>query len=367
MKTTAAQLTEIGLAPPAWSGSPSAFPVPGPSDVLRDRYRGCLVAGAIGDALGRPAEGRSAVQMWRRYEGGLREFQPWRGYRSGPVGTFTDDTQLTLVNARWLAEAGSGELDPDLLADAIEVWGRTGRGIGRATYEALANLSGGRRWWASGAASAGNGAAMRAAPYALRFAGRPDELRFAAALGTVPTHADLTAVASAIVQASAVNQCLASRSGSLDPDQLLGSVVASVDDLDLPRLAHRGNGSRRSLAERIGEVKALLGAPVERVLGHFYNGAFVLETMPVVLWLLLTYADDPEEGLVAAVMGGRDADTIAAILGNLLGALHGVAAFPARWRGENLEAHDELLAWADRLYRLRWVPENDLEEGRDHE
>ncbi len=66
----------------------------------------------------------------------------------------------------------------------------------------------------------------------------------------------------------------------------------------------------------------------------------------MVLWLLLTYGDDPEEALVNAVMADRDADTIAAMLGNLLGARHGTeAAQPARWQGENLEDHDGWSRW----------------------
>lgn len=256
--------------------------------------------------------------------------------------------------ARWLVEMGHGDLEAGPLAEAIELWGETGRGIGHATHEALELMRSGRPWWESGVASAGNGAAMRAAPYALRFAGEPDRLRYSAALGSVPTHADPTAVAATIVQAVAVNQCLAAHGARLDPDALLNAVVESVADRELPSLAHRGTGERRTLVERIEEVGEILGRPEDEVLEHFYNGAFVLETTPMVLWLLLTYGDDPEEALVNAVMAGRDADTIAAMLGNLLGALHGTEAQPARWQGKNLEDHDGLVALADALYDLRW-------------
>lgn len=348
------RLAAIGFAPPLWGGEAAVFPKPVPSKELRDRYRGSLLAGAIGDALGRPAEGRSRQDLGRRWPHGLRDFQPWHGYRSGPVGTFTDDTQLTIVVARWLIQMGTGELNAAPLAEAIEIWGDTGRGIGRATHEALALMRLGRPWWQSGVASAGNGAAMRAAPHALRFAGEPDRLRYAAALGSVPTHADQTAIAAAVVQAVGVNHCLAAIAGALDPDALLEALVGCIADLDLPALAPRGTGERRTLSERIREVGALLGRRTDDVLDHFFNGAFVLETTPVVLWLLLSYCDDPEQALVQAVMAGRDADTIAAMLGNLLGALHGTDAFPDRWRGDNLEDHDGLVELADQLYDLRW-------------
>ncbi len=195
---------------------------------------------------------------------------------------------------------------------------------------------------------------MRAAPYGLRFAGLPDDLRHAAALGTAPTHADVTAVASAVVQAAAVNQCLVAP-GQLDPSRFLDALVASVSGFDLPELAHRSGHGRFSLIQRIEEVADWLGRPAYAVFDHFFNGAFVLETTPVVLWCLLELQDDPEESLVTAVMGGRDADTVAAMVGNLLGALHGVDAFPERWRGANLEDHDRLVALADGLYDTRWA------------
>lgn len=53
------RLTALGLHPGEWRGAPGVFPAPKPSDDLRSRYRGCLLGGAIGDALGRPVEGWS--------------------------------------------------------------------------------------------------------------------------------------------------------------------------------------------------------------------------------------------------------------------------------------------------------------------
>jgi ADP-ribosylglycohydrolase len=108
------------------------------------------------------------------------------------------------------------------------------------------------------------------------------------------------------------------------------------------------------LTQRIAEVADWLGRPSYEVFDHFFNGAFVLETTPVVLWCLLELQDEPEESLVTAVMGGRDADTVAAMVGSLMGALHGVDAFPERWRGRNLEDHDRLIDLAEALYDARW-------------
>jgi ADP-ribosyl-[dinitrogen reductase] hydrolase len=348
------RLTALGLHPGEWHGQSDVFPHPAPSASLRDRYRGCLVGGAIGDALGSPVESwpRSAVR--RSYAKGLRDFQPGRGWSSGAKGTVTDDTQLTIETAEWLINAGERPPCGQDMGLRVAEWGRVGRGIGRATRQALWNYEMGMPWWEAGVASAGNGAAMRAAPFGLRFAGQPDALRYAAALGSVTTHRDATAVTSAIVQAAAVNHCLVRSSEELAADDLLATLVAALEGLDAPQLELRSAQERRSLPQRIGEVHDFLGRPADEAFDHFFNGAFVLETTPIVLWLFLTYADDPEEALVAAVMGGRDADTTAAMLGNLIGALHGEDALPDRWRGENLEDYDRLVDLADRLYALRW-------------
>ena len=56
---------------------------------------------------------------------------------------------------------------------------------------------------------------------------------------------------------------------------------------------------------------------------EWHSGAFLLETVPCVLYILAKHAHDPEEALVRAVNDTRDNDTIAAIVGAAVGALHG--------------------------------------------
>src|SRR5207249_1965925 len=64
----------------------------------------------------------------------------------------------------------------------------------------------------------------------------------------------------------------------------------------------------------------------------WYSGAFLLETEPCVLYILARHAGDPEEAIVRAVNDTRDNDTIGAIVGAAVGALHGRSALPERWR-----------------------------------
>ena len=78
-------------------------------DVLRDRFRGTLLWGAVGDALGRAPEGRSWEAIRARCgPDGIEEYRPWRGWTGGPKGTMTDDTQLTTAIAGSLIAARGG-------------------------------------------------------------------------------------------------------------------------------------------------------------------------------------------------------------------------------------------------------------------
>ena len=65
-----------------------------------------------------------------------------------------------------------------------------------------------------------------------------------------------------------------------------------------------------------------------------YSGAFLLETMPNVLYILSKFGTDPERAILEAVNHTKDNDTIAAIVGAAVGALHGELAFPSKWRSQ---------------------------------
>jgi ADP-ribosylglycohydrolase len=63
----------------------------------KDRYVGCLIGLAVGDALGAPVEFLSLSDIKRRYgEDGISDFSEWSGF---DPGSYTDDTQLSLATA----------------------------------------------------------------------------------------------------------------------------------------------------------------------------------------------------------------------------------------------------------------------------
>jgi ADP-ribosyl-[dinitrogen reductase] hydrolase len=337
------------------------LPSPAPGPKLQDKYRGCLVGGAIGDALGRPVESWPARLVADRYPTGLRDFEADPGWSGGPVGTITDDTQMTMLVAEHLLDDEGHRLTD--LVHRIMRWGTHGRGIGQATHEALTNYA--NRKLPAGVKSAGNGTTMRCAPYALALAGLGHRQVSLVADGSRLTHDDNTAAAAAVIQSAAVNLCLATSAEALDPHAFLDTLVALFDSAPVPALALRHREGRFTVLELVTEVHDFLDLPASVAFGHFHNGAYVMETLPAVLACFLTNRREPESAILDAVMGGHDADTVAAMVGNLAGALHGYNALPQRWRGDELEHHDRLMSLADALYAMRFDAVGPLQAHHD--
>ena len=74
------------------------------AEAYRARVRGCLLGGAIGDALGGPVEFSSLAQILAEHPDGVRTFVD--GGAGWPPGTITDDTQMTMFTAEGLIRAG---------------------------------------------------------------------------------------------------------------------------------------------------------------------------------------------------------------------------------------------------------------------
>jgi ADP-ribosylglycohydrolase len=336
---------------------------PAPGVALRDRFRGALVGGAIGDAMGRPNEGALRVVARERQ---LRDYQPWGGWRGGPKGRITDDTQMTM----WLAEsilATAGKVleagasgARDLLLEPHDLAERFTqeriRGIGQATrafvheYKVL-----GRPWYQAGVASAGNGTAMRAAPVGLVHFRDPYRIYRDSLLQSVITHRDSMAIAAAACQAYAVARAAAAPPSSLGPLEarlaLCADLATLLEGLERPGYALRGGSGTASLHGRIGlEMPRYLQEGIAPFEG-WHNGAYVLESLPSALWCFLATPEDFEATLFTAVDAGHDADTVAAMACSVSGAYHGLSRLPSRLL-DDLEFRDRLIELADGLHDL---------------
>jgi hypothetical protein len=169
--------------------------------------------------------------------------------------------------------------------------------------------------------TAGNGSLMRTAPVALAFLGDPGGLTQAATAVSALTHYDPEAGEACVLWCHAIRHAVLT--GALD-------ARAGLDWLPAP--------GRERWAARLEAAEHARTA-------DFTRNGWVVEALQAA-WCAIAATpvpdDDPARGsfraghlrlaLEEAVRGGRDADTVAAIAGGLLGAAYGASAVPARWR-----------------------------------
>jgi ADP-ribosylglycohydrolase len=300
-----------------------------------DRIRGMLFGLAIGDALGNTSESLTARERADRY-GEIRDYLPNRHAAGRRVGLPSDDSQLAFWTLESLLERG--DLDPDDLAQKFA--GRQIFGVGGAMRRFLANHGGGTTpWYRCGVESAGNGALMRIAPIVLLHPmGTSAGLWLDAALASIITHRDACSVASCVAFVDLLAKFLRLPTAPA-PEWLVTAYLDTVRKVctDQP---YRPRGGRFAafdgtfpdyLEHVLGEARRHNWETLEAC-DAFYSGAYLLETVPSVLWILAKCAADPEEAIVRAVNDTRDNDTVAAIVGAAVGALHGADALPQRWR-----------------------------------
>lgn len=307
--------------------------VAGPADA--DRVRGMLLGLAIGDALGNTSEGLTATERDARF-GEIRDYLPNPHAGGTRVGLPSDDTQL----AFWTLESllARGGLDPDDLAARFAA--RRIFGIGRSVQQFLDNRKQGiTPWYRCGAESAGNGALMRIAPIVLLHPdGTGPGLWLDTALASIVTHRDAASVAACVAFTDLLARLLrlpAPPTAAWIIDTFVGTVrQVCTDEPYASRggLLADGSGSFPDCLERALSQAARQRWSTRQACDAWHSGAYLLETAPSVLWILANHAHDPEEAIVRAVNDTFDNDTIAAIVGAAVGALHGARALPASWR-----------------------------------
>lgn len=267
---------------------------------------GALLGAFTGDALGMPYEGRHHRGIPAEIE--LEDARLGRG-------TYTDDTQMMIALAESLLARGRVD-EEHLAATFLELFDPE-RGYGRGT-RAVFDL-----WRAGtpvvtaayqlfdGTGSRGNGAAMRIAPVAVRFAGNRARLSEEAERSARVTHAHPVGIDAAVVQAAAI-------AAALEGDDVLAVTreVAATEEL---RLA----------LDRAGELAVATPSPsqVHRALG---SSSDARESVSASICAAVAHASF-EDAVRFAVRLGGDTDTTAAMTGAIAGARRGADGIPHRW------------------------------------
>jgi ADP-ribosylglycohydrolase len=325
------------LGPPR-SGAPAALPAsvaeaPATGD-LRDRVRGLLLGLAAGDALGQSARGlRGAEQPPPEDFAG-------NATRGLPPGAWSDKTAMALCLAESLVQCGGADA-----ADQVRryhawqrdgLWSSTGAcvGISAATAKSLAaaQWSGNPYSGSHDPVSASAEPLARLGPVAVWH--RADAR---AAIDAAVGSARVTHQAPLVLDAARyLAALLVGALAGAGKEALLAPMYSPVPGL----------WDAVALKPRIREV-AEGGWRGRRPRRHVPHGQEPAAALEAALWSF-ERGHDLRQCLQAAAGLGGEADTVAAITGQLAGAYYGASALPASWRAR-LARSEEIVALADAL------------------
>jgi ADP-ribosylglycohydrolase/tetratricopeptide (TPR) repeat protein len=269
-----------------------------PHDVydFGERITAALTAYACGDALGLPWEGMPKADISADQIEQLPARKEW------PRGVTSDDTALTLLAARHLAERDGG-CDPAAFLAYLAEQEPAIRGLGPTTKAAIEEFRNNGET-ATSLKSATNGAAMRALPIGWVVPhSQADRRRQVTIEMSQATHRAPAALVAACVVATCASWALESASPSL----LLA--VATDEARDTARTL----GTDERLAEMLTQIsQETWTAPTNGISLDPY------ETVAAALQCV-AQAPSLRDGLVSAVQLGGDSDTVAALVGGLMG------------------------------------------------
>ena len=312
---------------------------------MLDRYRGCLLGLAAGDALGTTLEFASPDS-----------FEPIDDMVGGgpfglAPGQWTDDTSMALCLATSLIEREG--FDPADQMERYVRWWRegylssTGRcfDIGNTVRDALSRFErdGDPYAGSTDPQAAGNGSLMRLAPVPMYYGDDP-----LAAIGRAADSSRTTHGAR-----EAVDACR----------YFAGLLVGALDGVDRETLLSAGYSPVEGLWEHeplVGEIARIAGGSFkDRHPPKIRGTGYVVRSLEAALWAFHD-SETFREGALTAANLGDDADTTAAIYGQIAGAYYGAEGIPAAWR-ERLAMADEITSIADDILSFRLVP-NDVRE-----
>ena len=298
------------------------------------RARGALVGLAVGDALGTTNEFQPAGSfepITDMVGGGVFDLEP---------GQWTDDTSMALCLADSLL--AQGRYDSFDVMERYDRWRKDGYRSSTGTCFDIGNQVMRSLWdfevnqrvprTAQRTTSAGNGAIMRLAPVVIAgFEHREiREIVATAGLSARETHYS--------VEAEAATEVFAAL--------LVGALLGWAPE-------HIINVGWASTGPSFDEVAARVIStdPAERAAWEKDTSGYIVHGLRLAVHGLLDFGSFEEAVLAIANLGG-DADTNAAIYGQLGGAYFGVEAIPASWRS-TLHQGEEIDELARALVGLR--------------
>jgi ADP-ribosylglycohydrolase len=327
---------------------------------IEDRVYGCLIGGAVGDALGAPVEGWSHRRINEEY-GTLETFkQYYMPYSNTQPGAITSDTALRQYLSLAMVEA-DGRVTPrefasvlteDLNEDRVWINGEI----------VLRKLSAGLDPWGAGEGTVPDNKMTGAiTPIGLVNPGDPvqayqDGFTIAGVFQeTHDRHASATVaagVAAAIARGATIESVLATMF-----ERSEGVLTRAID---LAMGYAEASENVDELVETLYETFLDWQWPASQWdREKYYQGkvfsASTLEVVPVAMAILHACDGQPNRSIIEGVNFGRDSDSIATLAGSIAGTLHGASAIREEWKSKceavNQDFFEELEGSPDATFR----------------
>lgn len=287
--------------------------VPSKATLKEKTYYG-IMGGFIGDALGMPVEAKTAAEIIDLYGRVTTYLRPTRpGWENKKSGTFTDDTQLALVVMKSLTESG---LNMQSLAEGhIKAYRSCQEGWGRTSTNAIKQLLAGVPISESGnhediRLGRSNGVIMKLFPL-VAFMELNDTFSTEFLIEfTRLTHNTNEAIGSSLVFSKLIRAVLNSK--KFNSKMLRQTILEAAPISTYPEL-----------------YPWLLDAFTTKYVGGNGRERFSCHCSLAVTIQCFLQSEGEFNGVIKAVNYGGDTDTNAAMVGNLVGALHGRVGIPS--------------------------------------
>lgn len=337
---------------------------------LLDKYRGCLVGGAVGDALGYPVEFMTLEEIVEEFGSeGIANYQLEQG-----LARISDDTQMSMFTAAGLltAEAGFIHSEEDYISalrDSYEDWFRTqlygyedmaGNGYNGHSwlmkvpvlYErrapgstCLKAISEGCRGSLERSIndSKGCGGVMRIAPIGLFFGDYNRSLELAAKVSALTHGHSMSHLASGCL-GHIIAQCVDEKCNLTLREIVRRAIIATVKRFDQDPYIY-------DFVELMVKAVKLseCGVDDKLALRELGEGWVAEETLAIAIYCALKYRYDFAKGIIVAVNHDGDSDSTGAVTGNILGAYLGLKNIPKKFL-DKLELKAELISLAEDLF-----------------
>ncbi len=318
---------------------------------LRDKFRGAILGCFLGDAFGSGFEGMNPDRANFHLSILSKNF----------TRSYTDDTDMTFALAESIIQCG--KIDPEDIAKQFNLSCDLTRGYAIGTIKAVQALRAGLKWYQVARivfenGSFGNGAAMRASPVGLFYHHHLDGLREAAIKQADITHVHPLGQWGAVMQACSVGLAV-----NRDPKEPFESqqMVISLREILW--------GGPIEYVRALGKIEEMLTQRKKRqaheVAQSLGNGVEAHFSVPSACYIATTYGSDFCDAIRAAISLGGDTDTIAGMVGAIVGAHVGEKGLPVEWI-EQLEdgprGRSFARSLADRLFQT-WVKVHQTSSG----